>query len=167
MEIAIILSVFPIPEGLDEKDFIADEIDCHTIASIFQGHEFGLMRVTQEGLVVRCMKHLVVSLSSESEQRGGMASIDSAMRWDEKAGNMIVLMQYGWPYWRERTNFWHKITQRMKEKRVFKNREFLEYVYGKSRKNMEIVRRERLRYCLKFQRYCKPFKHYMKQIPSR
>ncbi|KAI9310757.1 hypothetical protein BX666DRAFT_2032687 [Dichotomocladium elegans] len=129
LEIAIILSVFPIPMGLDEKDFIADEIDCRIVATVFNGHEFGMMRVTQEGLVVRCIKHLIVSLDSESEQRRGMASIDSAMRWDEKAGNMIVLMQYGWPYWSTRTNFWHKITQRMRERRVFKNREFLEYVY--------------------------------------
>lgn len=123
--------MFPIPEGLDEKDFLIDEMDCQTAATVFHGHEFGMMRVTQEGLVVRCIKHLIVSLDSESEQKGGMASIDSAMRWDEKAGNIIVLMQYGWPYWSSRTNFWNKITQRMKEKRVFKNREFLEYIYGK------------------------------------
>ncbi|KAI9244818.1 hypothetical protein BDA99DRAFT_293163 [Phascolomyces articulosus] len=129
LEIAIILSVFPIPAGLNERDFIADEIDCRTVATVFDGHEFGMMRVTQEGLVVRCIKHLIVSLDSESEQRGGMASIDSAMRWDEKAGNMIVLMQYGWPYWNARTNFWHKIIQRMQERRMFKNRDFLEYVY--------------------------------------
>lgn len=89
------------------------------------------MRVTQEGLVVRCIKHLIVSLDNESEQRGGMASIDSALRWDEKAGNMIVLMQYGWPYWSDKTNLWHKIMNRISEKRVFKNREFLEYLYGK------------------------------------
>lgn len=129
MEVAIILSVFPIPENLNEKDFIADEEDCRTAANVFHGHEFGMMRVTQEGLVVRCIKHLIVSLDSESEQRGGMASIDSAMRWDEKAGNMIVLMQYGWPYWAVRTNFWQKILRRMQEKRVFKNRDFLEFVY--------------------------------------
>ncbi|KAI9496434.1 hypothetical protein BDB00DRAFT_869374 [Zychaea mexicana] len=129
LEIAIILSVFPIPAALNEKDFIADEIDCRTVATVFNGHEFGMMRVTQEGLVVRCIKHLIVSLDSESEQRGGMASIDSAMRWDEKAGNIIVLMQYGWPYWSARTNFWHKIIQRMQERRIFKNRDFLEYVY--------------------------------------
>jgi hypothetical protein len=131
LEIAIILSVFPIPNGLDEKDFTLDEIDCCTVANIFDGREFGLMRVTQEGLVVRCIKHLIVSLDNESEQRGGMASIDSALRWDEKAGNMIVLMQYGWPYWGNRTNLWHKIMNRISEKRVFKNREFLEYLYGK------------------------------------
>ncbi|KAF7720856.1 hypothetical protein EC973_005900 [Apophysomyces ossiformis] len=129
LEIAIILSVFPIPIGLSEKDFIADEADCYTAAKIFQGHDFGMMRVTQEGLVVRCIKHLIVSLDSESGQQGGMASIDSAMRWDEKAGNMIVLMQFGWPYWNARTNFWEKIISRMKERRVFKNRGFLEYVY--------------------------------------
>ncbi|KAI9025284.1 hypothetical protein CLU79DRAFT_82986 [Phycomyces nitens] len=129
LEIAIILSVFPTPNGLDENDFIADEKDCYTAATIFQGHEFGMMRVTQEGLMVRCIKHLIVSLDSESGQKGGMASIDSAMRWDEKAGHMIVLMQYGWPYWSTRTNFWQKIIQRMQEKRIFKNRGFLEYVY--------------------------------------
>ncbi|KAI9244155.1 hypothetical protein EDC94DRAFT_629896 [Helicostylum pulchrum] len=129
LEIAIILSVFPIPNGLDEKDFIYDEIDCCTVANIFHGREFGLMRVTQEGLVVRCIKHLIVSLDNESEQRGGMASIDSALRWDEKAGNMIVLMQYGWPYWNNKTNLWHKIMNRISEKRIFKNREFLEYLY--------------------------------------
>ncbi|KAL0093528.1 hypothetical protein F4703DRAFT_1730022, partial [Phycomyces blakesleeanus] len=129
LEIAIILSVFPTPNGLDENDFIADEKDCYTAATIFQGHEFGMMRVTQEGLMVRCIKHLIVSLDSESGQKGGMASIDSAMRWDEKAGNMIVLMQYGWPYWSTRTNFWQKIIQRMQEKKIFKNRCFLEYVY--------------------------------------
>lgn len=133
LEIAIILSVFPIPNGLDEKDFNSDEIDCHTVANIFNGREFGLMRVTQEGLVVRCIKHLIVSLDNESEQRGGMASIDSALRWDEKAGNMIVLMQYGWPYWSNKTNLWHKIMNRISEKRVFKNREFLEYLYGKNK----------------------------------
>ncbi|KAI9340610.1 hypothetical protein BD770DRAFT_399569 [Pilaira anomala] len=129
LEIAIILSVFPIPNELDEKDFIHDEIDCCTVANIFNGREFGLMRVTQEGLVVRCIKHLIVSLDNESEQRGGMASIDSALRWDEKAGNMIVLMQFGWPYWNNKTNLWHKIMNRISEKRVFKNREFLEYLY--------------------------------------
>lgn len=133
MEIAIILSVFPIPNGLDEKDFNSDETDCRTVANIFNGREFGLMRVTQEGLVVRCIKHLIVSLDNESEQRGGMASIDSALRWDEKAGNMIVLMQYGWPYWSNKTNLWHKIMNRISEKRVFKNREFLEYLYGNKR----------------------------------
>ncbi|KAK4514684.1 uncharacterized protein ATC70_002285 [Mucor velutinosus] len=129
LEIAIILSVFPIPNGLDAKDFSSDETDCCTVANIFHGREFGLMRVTQEGLVVRCIKHLIVSLDNESEQRGGMASIDSALRWDEKAGNMIVLMQYGWPYWSNKTNLWHKIMNRISEKRVFKNREFLEYLY--------------------------------------
>ncbi|KAI8066196.1 uncharacterized protein B0P05DRAFT_553331 [Gilbertella persicaria] len=129
LEIAIILSVFPIPNGLDEKDFVMDEADCCTVANVFDGREFGLMRVTQEGLVVRCIKHLIVSLDNESEQRGGMASIDSALRWDEKAGNMIVLMQYGWPYWKDRTNLWHKVMHRINEKRLFKNREFLEYLY--------------------------------------
>ncbi|KAI8974997.1 hypothetical protein BDB01DRAFT_853651 [Pilobolus umbonatus] len=129
LEIAIILSVFPIPNGLNERDFIYDEIDCHTVANIFYGHEFGLMRVTQEGLVVRCIKHLVVSLDNESEQRRGMASIDSALKWDEKAGSMIVLMQYGWPYWCDRTELWNKIMNRISEKGIFKNREFLEYLY--------------------------------------
>jgi hypothetical protein len=68
LEIAIILSVFPIPNGLDEKDFISDEVDCNIVANVFHGREFGLMRVTQEGLVVRCIKHLIVSLDNESEQ---------------------------------------------------------------------------------------------------
>ena len=108
-----------------------DEIDCCTVANIFHGREFGLMRVTQEGLVVRCIKHLVVGLDNESEQKGGMASIDSALRWDEKAGNMIVMMQYGLPYWYKRTNLWQKIISKISEKRIFKNREFLEYLYGK------------------------------------
>ncbi|CAO3643802.1 unnamed protein product [Cunninghamella blakesleeana] len=129
LEIAIILSVFPIPIEMNEASFIADEIDCGTVSKIFQDHEFGLMQVNQVGLVVRCIKHLVVGLDNESEQRTGLASIDSAMRWDEKAGNMIVLMQYGWPYWSSRTNMWEKIIHRIKEKRIFKNREFLEYVY--------------------------------------
>ncbi|KAI8975612.1 hypothetical protein BDF20DRAFT_879626 [Mycotypha africana] len=129
LEIAIILSVFPIPSGLSADDFVADEADCCTVANIFQGREFGLMKVTQEGLVVRCIKHLIVSLDNESEQRSGMASIDSALRWDEKAGNMIVLMQYGWPYWSTRTNLWDKIINRISGKRVYKNREFLEYLY--------------------------------------
>ncbi|CAO3584260.1 unnamed protein product [Absidia cylindrospora] len=129
LEIAIILSVFPIPAELGEQAFITDEVDCNTISTVFQDHEFGLMRVNQVGLVARCIKHLVVSLDSESGQKGGMASIDAAMRWDEKAGNMIVLMQYGWPYWSSRTGMWNKILQRIKEKGTFKNREFLEYIY--------------------------------------
>ncbi|KAI8344441.1 hypothetical protein BC941DRAFT_464662 [Chlamydoabsidia padenii] len=129
LEIAIILSVFPIPNDLDEQTFIADEADCSTISTIFQDHEFGLMRVNQVGLAARCIKHLVVSLDNESEQKSGMASIDSAMRWDEKAGNMIVLMQYGWPYWSSRTGMWDKILHRIIEKGSFKNREFLEYIY--------------------------------------
>ncbi|KAI8883979.1 hypothetical protein K501DRAFT_248726 [Backusella circina FSU 941] len=129
LEIAIILSVFPIPNELDDKDFVADEIDCRTVATIFSDHEFGLMRVTQEGLVVRCIKHLIVSLDNDSSQKGGMASIDSALRWDEKAGQIIVLMQYGWNYWSTRSNFWHKIVNRIKEKKAFKNRAFLEYIY--------------------------------------
>ncbi|KAI8059254.1 hypothetical protein BC940DRAFT_314085 [Gongronella butleri] len=129
LEIAIILSVFPIPQDLDDKDFIADQLDCHTAATVFRDHEFGLMHVTQKGLMVRCIKHLIVSLDSEIRQRGGMASIDAAMRWDEKAGNMIVLMQYGWPYWNTRTDFWDKIIRQMKERRAFKNRHILEYIF--------------------------------------
>ncbi|ORX61716.1 hypothetical protein DM01DRAFT_1332305 [Hesseltinella vesiculosa] len=129
LEIAIILSVFPIPQDLDERDFIADQTDCHTAATVFRDHDFGLMHVTQKGLMVRCIKHLIVSLDSEIAQRGGMASIDAAMRWDEKAGSMIVLMQYGWPYWNTRTDFWDKIIRQMKERRTFKNRHILEYIF--------------------------------------
>ncbi|GAN09165.1 hypothetical protein MAM1_0247c08687 [Mucor ambiguus] len=134
LEIAIILSVFPIPSYLDDSDFLADEADCRTITAIFQEHEFGLMRVTQQGLVVRCIKHLVVSLDSSNNRssqknNNSMASIDAALRWDEKAGQIIVLMQFGWNYWSTRTNFWHKIVSRMREKKMFRNRTFLEYVY--------------------------------------
>lgn len=135
MEISIILSVFPVPNDLDDSDFLADEVDCRTVATVFQEHEFGLMRVTQEGLVVRCIKHLIVSLDNDSTQKTfssmSMASLDSALRWDEKVGQMIVLMQYGWTYWSTRTNFWHKIVTRMRDKKAFRNRVFLEYVYGK------------------------------------
>ncbi|KAK4510502.1 uncharacterized protein ATC70_004933 [Mucor velutinosus] len=133
LEIAIILSVFPVPSNLDDSDFLADEADCRTITAIFQEHEFGLMRVTQQGLVVRCIKHLNVSLNNSnnrsSQTDNSMASIDSALRWDEKAGQIIVLMQFGWNYWSTRTNFWHKIVSRMREKKMFRNRVFLEYVY--------------------------------------
>ncbi|CAO3644085.1 unnamed protein product [Mucor fragilis] len=134
LEIAIILSVFPIPSDLDDRDFLADEADCRTITAIFQEHEFGLMRVTQQGLVVRCIKHLIVSLDNSNNNRSSqtnnsMASIDSALRWDEKAGQIIVLMQFGWNYWSTRTNFWRKIVSRMREKKMFRNRVFLEYVY--------------------------------------
>ncbi|KAL7317404.1 hypothetical protein PS15m_003770 [Mucor circinelloides] len=131
LEIAIILSVFPIPSDLDDTDFLADEADCRTITAIFQEHDFGLMRVTQQGLVTRCIKHLIVSLdaSSKSQTKNSMASIDSALRWDEKAGQIIVLMQFSWNYWSTRTNFWHKIVNRIREKKTFRNRGFLEYVY--------------------------------------
>ncbi|ORX50880.1 hypothetical protein DM01DRAFT_317228 [Hesseltinella vesiculosa] len=129
LEIAIILSVFPIPLDLNEVDFMADEVDCGLAANVFQDREFGLMRVDQAGMVARCIKHLVMSLDSETEQKSGLASIDAAMRWDEKAGNMIVLMQYGWRYWITKTNMWHRIQQQIKDKRTFKNRSFLEYVY--------------------------------------
>lgn len=89
------------------------------------------MRVTQEGLVVRCIKHLIVSLDNDNKsQKNSMASIDSALRWDEKAGQIIVLMQFGWNYWSTRTNLWHKIVSRMREKKIFRNRLFLEYIYG-------------------------------------
>ncbi|ORZ16308.1 hypothetical protein BCR42DRAFT_482563 [Absidia repens] len=129
LEIAIILSVFPIPQELNAEDFVTDEIDCHTAATVFRDHEYGLMHVTQRGLVVRCIKHLIVSLDSETGQQGGMASLDSAMRWDEKAGSMMVLMQYGWPYWNTRTDFWDKVIQQMKERRIFRNRSVLEYIF--------------------------------------
>ncbi|KAI8084812.1 uncharacterized protein BX664DRAFT_337837 [Halteromyces radiatus] len=129
LEIAIILSVFPIPLELNDKDFIRDEIDCHTAATVFRDHEYGLMHVTQKGLTVRCIKHLIVSLGSETRQQGGMASLDSALRWDEKAGSMMVLMQYGWPYWLTRTDFWDKVIHQMKERRIFRNRGVLEYIF--------------------------------------
>ncbi|KAI8334023.1 hypothetical protein BC941DRAFT_495762 [Chlamydoabsidia padenii] len=129
LEIAIILSVFPIPQELNDKDFITDELDCHTAGTVFRDHEYGLMHVTQRGLVVRCIKHLIVSLDNETGQQGGMASLDSAMRWDEKAGNMMVLMQYGWPYWNTRTDFWDKVIHQMKERRTFRNRSVLEYIF--------------------------------------
>jgi len=61
---------------------LADEADCRTITAIFQEHDFGLMRVTQQGLVTRCIKHLIVSLdaNSKSQTKNSMASIDSALR---------------------------------------------------------------------------------------
>jgi hypothetical protein len=126
------LSVFPVPNDLDDTDFLADEVDCKTVATVFQEHEFGLMRVTQEGLVVRCIKHLIVSLDNDSSHKSSMATIDSALRWDEKAGQMIVLMQYGWSYWSTRTNFWPKIVSSMRRRKNFRNRVFLEFVYGKN-----------------------------------
>lgn len=127
--------MFPIPSDLDDSDFLADEVDCRTITAIFQDHEFGLMRVTQQGLVVRCIKHLIVILDDSNSNRSSqtnnsMASIDAALRWDEKAGQIVVLMQFGWIYWSTRTNFWHKIVSRIREKKMFRNRVFLEYVYG-------------------------------------
>lgn len=131
MEIAIILSVFPVTRGLTEDDFAQDEANCKKAMQAFGGQGFGLMRLTQQALVARCIKHLMVGLDYESEQRGSMASLDAAIRWDEKAGNMLVLMQYGWPYWKERTNYWSKIVDRMKEKKTFKNRAFLEYTHCK------------------------------------
>lgn len=82
--------------------------------------------------MVRCIKHLIVSLDNETGQQGGMASLDSAMRWDEKAGSMMVLMQYGWPYWNRRTDFWDKVIHQMKERRIFRNRSVLEYIFGKT-----------------------------------
>lgn len=129
LEIAIILSVFPVTRGLTEDDFAQDEANCKKAMQAFGGQGFGLMRLTQQALVARCIKHLMVGLDYESEQRGSMASLDAAIRWDEKAGNMLVLMQYGWPYWKERTNYWSKIVDRMKEKKTFKNRAFLEYTH--------------------------------------
>jgi hypothetical protein len=89
-----------------------------------------MMRMTQQGFVTRCIKHLVVGLDTEAEQKGGMASIDAAMRWDEKAGHIMVLMQFGWPYWKQKTPYWNRITQHMKEKRLLKNRTFLEHIHG-------------------------------------
>lgn len=129
LEIAIILSVFPIPSDLGDLDFLADEMDCKTVANIYQEHEFGLMRVTQEGLVARCIKHLIVSLNDDSSDDNSMASIHSALRWDEKAGQIIVLMQFGWNYWCTQTSYWHKIVTRMQDRKVFRNRGFLEFIY--------------------------------------
>ncbi|KAI9289172.1 hypothetical protein BC943DRAFT_130592 [Umbelopsis sp. AD052] len=129
LEIAIILSVFPITRGLTEEDFALDEANCNRAIDTFGQQGFGLMRLTQQALVARCIKHLIVGHDYESEHRGGMASLDAAIRWDEKAGNILVLMQYGWPYWKERTNYWTKIVNRMKEKKTFKNRSFLEYTH--------------------------------------
>jgi hypothetical protein len=131
LEIAIILSVFPVTRGLTEDDFAQDEANCKKAMQAFGSQGFGLMRLTQQALVARCIKHLMVGLDYESEQRGSMASLEAAIKWDEKAGNMLVLMQYGWPYWKERTNYWSKIVNRMKEKKTFKNRAFLEYTHCK------------------------------------
>lgn len=123
--------MFPIPSDLGDLDFLADEMDCKTVANIYQEHEFGLMRVTQEGLVARCIKHLIVSLNDDSSDDNSMASIHSALRWDEKAGQIIVLMQFGWNYWCTQTNYWHKIVTRMQDRKVFRNRGFLEFIYGR------------------------------------
>lgn len=131
MEVAIILSVFPISRGLTEEDFEIDEVECHRAIEKFQGREFGMMRMTQQGFVTRCIKHLVVGLDVEAEPKGGMASIDAAMRWDEKAGNIMVLMQFGWPYWKHKTKYWSRIVQHMKEKKILKNKTFLEHIHGK------------------------------------
>ncbi|KAG2176559.1 hypothetical protein INT44_007222, partial [Umbelopsis vinacea] len=129
MEVAIILSVFPISRGLTEEDFEIDEVECHRAIEKFQGREFGMMRMTQQGFVTRCIKHLVVGLDVEAEPKGGMASIDAAMRWDEKAGNIMVLMQFGWPYWKHKTKYWSRIVQHMKEKKILKNKSFLEHIH--------------------------------------
>ncbi|KAH8550773.1 hypothetical protein BGW37DRAFT_495790 [Umbelopsis sp. PMI_123] len=129
MEVAIILSVFPLSRGLTEEDFEIDEVECHRAIQKFQGREFGMMRMTQQGFVTRCIKHLVIGLEVETEPKGGMSSIDAAMRWDEKAGNIMVLMQFGWPYWKHKTKYWSGIVQHIKEKKILKNKTFLEHIH--------------------------------------
>ncbi|RUP06177.1 hypothetical protein BC936DRAFT_140430, partial [Jimgerdemannia flammicorona] len=95
-ELSIILSVMPF-HNLTEKDFEDDDELFQRAVSNHEGHRFRLMETTQQGLATRCLKHLVTGLEAE---------LDSTMvASPEVVGQLLVYVQYGWPYWHERPAF--------------------------------------------------------------
>ncbi|RUS16645.1 hypothetical protein BC938DRAFT_476511 [Jimgerdemannia flammicorona] len=83
--------------NLTEKDFEDDDELFQRAVSNHEGHRFRLMETTQQGLATRCLKHLVTGLEAE---------LDSTMvASPEVVGQLLVYVQYGWPYWHERPAF--------------------------------------------------------------
>ncbi|RIA98597.1 hypothetical protein C1645_731491 [Glomus cerebriforme] len=101
-ELLMILATIPFTPVTQEHFKKDDWCTNKTIESIgydegYKQKHFKLMEVTQEGLVVRTIKELMIcyenELSSFSHQQ---LDIDNTL------GHIVVLIQYGWPYWRDR-----------------------------------------------------------------
>ncbi|CAG8474626.1 11627_t:CDS:2 [Acaulospora colombiana] len=98
VELCMILATLPITP-VDER---CSERDDWYMAKIWEDlisrkssefQRFKLIEMTKEGLVIRTVKELMACFEYELN-----SAQDSLL--DQTIGNIIVLMQFGWPYWR-------------------------------------------------------------------
>ncbi|CAG8611354.1 11952_t:CDS:10, partial [Ambispora gerdemannii] len=96
-ELLIILAVMPYTTILNEH-FEKDEWLLMEKKNNFDSEQFKnpykLIEVTQEGLIVRAIKDLIWSYEMELDT--------NSSNNNDKLCQLIVLSQYGWPYWRDR-----------------------------------------------------------------
>ncbi|CAG8590122.1 7832_t:CDS:2 [Funneliformis caledonium] len=133
VELLIILATMPFTpvtrEHFEKDDWCVNKKKVEGI-SYYEGNkqnQFRLMEVTQEGLVVRAIKELMACYEEE------LSSIPHN-QLDNTLGHIIVLTQYGWPYWRDRL-FRRVILPGIKEHGGLIYPDMLRFVY-----NIEILR---------------------------
>lgn len=86
------MSVMPF-QTLAEKDFEHDDEIFSQAVCNHDGTRFRLMETTQQGLATRCLKHLVTILEADLDS--------TTVASPDLAGQLLVFVQYGWPYWHE------------------------------------------------------------------
>ncbi|CAG8528798.1 9999_t:CDS:10 [Ambispora leptoticha] len=125
-ELLIILAVMPYTTVLNEH-FEKDEWLLTKIKNNFDNEQlknrYKLIEVTQEGLVVRAIKDLIWSYEMELDAN----SSNSNDKEDIKLCQLIILSQYGWPYWRDRL-FYPIILPRIKKRGALIYPRFLQFV---------------------------------------
>ncbi|CAI2186090.1 3969_t:CDS:10 [Funneliformis geosporum] len=133
VELLIILATIPFTpvtrEHFERDDWYINKkkIDGISYGEEYKRKQFRLMEVTQEGLVVRAIKELMACYEKE------LSSIPHN-QLDNTLGHIIVLTQYGWPYWRDRL-FRRVILPGIKEHGGLTYPDMLRFVY-----NIEILR---------------------------
>ncbi|CAB4378958.1 unnamed protein product [Rhizophagus irregularis] len=133
-ELLMILATIPFTPVTQEHFKKDDWCTNKTIEGIsydegYKRKHFKLMEVTQEDLVVRTIKELMACYEKElSSFSRKQPEIDNTL------GHIIVLTQYGWPYWRDRI-FRPVILPKIKEHGGLSYPDMLRFVY-----NIEILR---------------------------
>ncbi|CAG8736219.1 348_t:CDS:2, partial [Acaulospora morrowiae] len=129
-ELCMILATIPIitiDKRLSERDdwYIAKIRDDMISEKSYRLQGLKLAEMTKEGLVVRTIRELMTCFEKE---------LDFAQdrQLDKTIGNIIVLMQFGWPYWRDRLRL--VLLPKIKSRGGLKYPDMLRFLY-----NVEIL----------------------------
>ncbi|CAG8578827.1 4896_t:CDS:10 [Diversispora eburnea] len=131
VELCIILATVPFTP-VDKDHFEKDDLYIsNTKRNInfnekYKHQRFKLMEVNQEGLVIRVIKELMACFEDELDK------VEDPLM-DKTIGNIIILSQFGWPYWHDRV-LSQVIFPKIKSRGGLKYPDLLKFMY-----NVEIL----------------------------